>query len=125
MFEASFMLSALVESDDHGQCVFKTFQHGEPASESEFSLLLATIFQQEVSRTLQPGDTLIITMHHDLAEREIEKTLRFRADHLFEGDGLPEPTPDLLPFITAMYQHFSQRVLPGGILTISYHLQRL
>lgn len=125
MFEASFTLSALAESDSHGQRVFKVFEQQEPFSEDNFSSLLETIFQQEVYRTLQPGDTLIITMHHDLAEREIEKMLRFRADHLFEGDGLPEPTPDLHPFITAMYQHFSQRVLPGGLLTISYHLQRL
>jgi hypothetical protein len=125
MFEVSYTLSALVESDDHGQRIFKIFQHGEPDSEGNFSLLLATIFQEEVYQTLHPGDTLIITMHHDLAEREIEKTLRFRSDRLFEGDGLPEATPDLLPFISAMYQHFSQRVLPGGILTISYHLQRL
>ncbi len=45
---------------------------------------------------LRAGDTLAITMQLDVPPRDLERTVRFREDKKFEGDGLQQPTTDLL-----------------------------
>ncbi len=124
MFEAFFRIVALVESDGQGQRIFKVFKHGEPANSDAFSSLVATVYQQEVYRTLQAGDTLMIAVHLNLSGREIEKTMRFREDGRFEGDGVKAPTPDLLPMILSMAEQLSQQAL-GDVFTIMFRVQRL
>ena len=124
MFEALFKIVALVASSKQGQRVFKVSERGEPANDGEFSSIVATVYQQEVYRTLRAGDTLTITLHLDVPPREIEKTVRFREDHQFEGDRLQAPTPDLLPLISTMYDQFSQQVFPGDVFTITFRVHR-
>ena len=125
MFEALFRIVAQVESNEQGQRVFRVWEHGAPANESGFSSLVATVYQQEVYRTLQAGDTLTITVHLDLPPREIERTVRFREDGQFEGEGMQKPTPDLLPMISTMYEQFLQQVDAGDVFTIIFRVQRL
>jgi hypothetical protein len=124
MFEALFRIVAQVESNEQGQRVFHVWEHGAPADESAFSSLVATVYQQEVYRTLQAGDTFTITVHLDLPPREIERTVRFREDRQFEGDGMQEPTPDLLPMVSTMYEQFLQQVDPGDVFTVMFRVQR-
>lgn len=125
MFEALFRIVAQVESNEQGQRVFHVWKHGAPANESAFSSLLATVYQQEVYRTLQAGDTFTITVHLDLPPREIERTVRFREDGQFEGDGMQKPTADLLPLVSMMYEQFLQQVDSGDVLTVTFRIQRL
>ena len=125
MFEAVFRIVAQVESNEQGQRVFQFSEHGAPANESAFSSLMATVYQQEVYRTLQAGDTLTITVHLDLPPREIERTVRFREDGQFEGEGMQEPTVDLLPMISTMDEQFLQQVDPGDVFTVMFRIQRL
>jgi len=87
MIEALFRIAAQVESNEQGQRVFHVSKHGAPANQSDFSSLIEMVYQQEVYRTLQAGDTLTITVHLDLPPREIERTVRFRDDGQFEGEG--------------------------------------
>lgn len=125
MFEALFRIAAQVESNEQGQRVFHVWEDGAPADESAFSSLVATVYQQEVYRTLQAGDTFTITVHLDLPPREIERTVRFREDGKFEGEGMQEPTADLLPVVSKMYEQFLQQVDPGDVLTVMFRVQRL
>ena len=125
MFEALFRIAAQVESNEQGQRVFHVSEHGTPANDSAFSSFLASVYQQEVYRTLQAGDTLTITIHLDLPIREIERTVSFREDGQFEGEGMREPTPDLLPMVSTMYEQFLQQVDPGDVLTVMFRVQRL
>lgn len=125
MFEALFRIAAQVESNEQGQRVFHVTEHGAPADESAFSSLVATVYQQGVYRTLQAGDTFTITVHLDLPPREIERTVRFREDGQFEGEGMQEPTADLLPLVSKMYEQFLQQVDPGDVLTVMFRVQRL
>ena len=125
MFEALFRIVAQVESNGEGQRVFHVTEHGAPPNESAFSSLMATVYQQEVYRTLQAGDTLTITVHLDLPPREIERTVRFREDGQFEGEGMQKPAPDLLPLVSTMYEQFLQQVDPGDVLTVMFRVQRL
>ncbi len=125
MFEALFRIAALVESNEQGQHVFHVTEHGTPANERAFSSLLATVYQQEVYRTLQVGDTFTITVHLDLPPREVERTVRLREDGQFGGEGMQEPTPDLLPLISTMSEQFLQQVNPGDVLTVMFRVQRL
>lgn len=124
MFEALFKIVALVASNKQGQPVFKVSEQGAPSNDDEFSTFVATVYQQEVYRTLRAGDTLTVTLHLDVPPKEIEKTVRFREDHQFEGDRLPASTPDLLPVISTMYEQFRQQVLPGDVFTITFRVQR-
>jgi hypothetical protein len=124
MFEAVFNIVALVESNGQGQRLFKVFEQGALTNDSEFSFLVASMYQQEVYRTLRAGDTLMITMKLDTPPREILRTMRFRADGQFEGDGIQQPTSDLLPTISTMYEQFSQQVVPGDVFRITFHVQR-
>ncbi len=124
MFEAVFKIVALVESNGQGQRLFKVFEQGAPVNDSQFSSLVANVYQQDVYRTLQAGDTLAITMHLDTPPREIRRTVRFREDQQFEGDGIQQPTPDLLPMLSTLYEQFSQQVVPGDVFRITLHVQR-
>ena len=124
MFEATYNILAVVETNDQGQRLFKVFEQGEPLSDSEFSSLVTSTYQQEVFRTLRVGDSIKITMHLDIPPREIERTMRYRDDQQFEGDGLQQPTPDLLPTISMMYEQFSQQVIPGDVFRIVLQVQR-
>jgi hypothetical protein len=125
MFEALFRIVAQVESNEQGQRVFHVSKHGAPPNESAFSSFVATVYQQEVYRTLQAGDTLTITVHLDLPPRELERTVSLREDGQFEGEGMQEPTPDLLPMISSMYEQFLQQVDAGDVFTIIFRVQRL
>jgi hypothetical protein len=125
MFEALFRIVALMESNEQGQRVFHISEHGAPAGESAFSSFVATVYQQDVYRTLQAGDTFTITVHLDLPPREIERAVRLREDGKFEGEGMQEPTADLLPMVSTMYEQFLQQVDAGDVFTITFRVQRL
>ncbi len=124
MFEAVFKIVALVESNGHGERLFTVFEQGASVNDFEFSLLIANVYQQEVYRTLRAGDTLAIMMQLDVPPRDIERTVRFREDKKFDGDGLKQPTTDLLPLISTMYEQFSQQVVQGDVFTVTLHVQR-
>ena len=124
MFEAVFNIVALVESNGQGLRLFKVFEQGAPLHDMEYSSLVANTYQQEVYRALRAGDTLAIAMHLDIPPRVIRRTVRFREDKQFEGEGILQPTSDLLPMISTMYAQFSQQVVPGDVFKITLHVQR-
>ncbi len=124
MFEAVFNIVALVESNGQGLRLFKVFEQGAPLHDLEFSSLVANTYQQEVYRALRAGDTLAIAMHLDTPPRVIRRTVRFREDKQFEGEGIQQPTSDLLPTISMMYAQFSQQIVPGDVFKITFHVQR-
>jgi hypothetical protein len=124
VFEARFHIAALVESNKQGQPVFKVTKRGEPANDEQFLSLMTTIYHQAVYPTLQAGDSLTVTVHLDLPPREIERTVRFREDERFEGEGLQEPTADLGSLLSTMYEHFRRQVEPGDVLTVTFYVQR-
>lgn len=125
MFEAVFKIVALVESNGKGKRLFKIFEQEATVNDSEFSSLVANVYQQDVYRTLRAGNTLAITMHLDTPPREIGRTVYFRKDQQFEGNGIQQPTPDLLPVLSMLYEQFSQQVVPGDVFRITLHIQRL
>ena len=124
MFEAVYKIVALVESNGPEECLFRVYEKGAPATDSEFTSFVTNLFQQDVYRTLRAGDTLTITMQLDLPPREIERTVRFREDKQFEGEGIQQPISDLLPMISTMQNQFSQQVGPGDVFRITLHVQR-
>ena len=124
MFEAVFNIIALIESNGQGLRLFKVFEQGAPLHDLEFSSLVANTYQQEVYRALRAGDTLAIVMHLDTPPRVIRRTVRFREDQQFEGEGIQQPTSDLLPTISTMYAQFSQQIIPGDVFKITFHVQR-
>ena len=124
MFEATFKITALAESDGQGQRVFRITKHADPVDDGGFLSLVGLIYQQDVYRTLRAGDDLIVTVHLDLPPRGVEKTLRFREDGQFEGEGILEPTADLSPLMASMSEQFRRQVQPGDVLTISFQVQR-
>jgi hypothetical protein len=124
MFEATFKVTALVVSNEQGQRVFTVVEHAQPVDDGGFLSLVGLIYQQDVYRTLRAGDDLTVTVHLDLPPRDIEKTLRFREDGQFEGEGILEPAADLFPLISSMYEQFRQQVQLGDVLTISFQVQR-
>jgi len=65
MFEATFKIAALVESNEQGQRVFQVLKHADPADDAGFLSLVAMVYQQNVYRTLQVGDDLTVTVHLD------------------------------------------------------------
>ncbi len=126
MFEASFKIVAQVESDGQGQRIFRVTKREKPPNDTGFSSLVATLYQQEVYRTLQVGDSLTITVRHDIfPAKEVERTVRLREDRQFEGDGVPQPTPDLLPLLRLFYEPLIQQVYPSDIFTITFRVERL
>ena len=124
MFEAVFNIIALIESNGQGLRLFKVFEQGAPLHDLEFSSLVANTYQQEVYPALRAGDTLAIAMHLDTPPRVIRRTVRFREDQQFEGEGIQQPTSDLLPTISTMYAQFSQQIVPGDVFRITFHVQR-
>lgn len=124
MFEATYKITALAESDGQGQRVFRIVKHEDPVDDDGFKSLMATIYEQDVYRTLRVGDDLSVIVHLDLPPREIEKTLHFREGGQFEGEGVVEPTADLLSLIAPMFDYYSPHVRSGDVLTISFQVQR-
>jgi hypothetical protein len=125
MFEADFRITAQIRSDGQGQRVFRVAEREAPESEAEFLSRLATLYQQAVYTTLQPGDDLTVAVRLDLPPREVERTLHLREERLFEGEGLSEPSADPLSFLQAFYEPFMQRVKPGDVYTLTFRVQRL
>ena len=123
MFEAVFRMTALVRSDGQGQRVFHVTERDAAANDAEFLSRLATMYQQEVYATLRSGDDLTVAVRLDLPPREVERTLHLREDRLFEGEGMPQPTADPLPF-QAFYEPLMQHVEPGDVFTIAFRVQR-
>ena len=41
------------------------------------------------------------------------------------GEGLRQPTPDLLPMVTKLYESFMRQVGVGDIFTVQFRVQRL
>ena len=124
MFEATFKITALVESNAQGQRVFKVLKHEDPVDDEGFLSLVAMIYQQDIYRTLREGDDLTVTVHLDFPPRDIERTLRFRQDGRLEGEGVLEPTTDLLPLLSSLSEPFRQQVQPGDVLTVLFQVQR-
>ena len=125
MFEALFRIVTQVERNREGQAVFRVSEHEAPPNETEFLSLLATIYQQAVSPILRAGDTLTIAAHLDLPPRDFEQIVSFREDQQFEGEGLQQATPDLLPVVTKLYESFMRQVDVGDIFTVQFRVQRL
>ncbi len=125
MFEATFKIAALVESNEQGQRVFQVLRQGDPVDDAGFLSLVAMVYQQDVYRTLQVGDDLTVTVHLDFPPRDIERKLHFHEGGRFEGESISEPTADLLPLISSMSEQFRQQVQSGDVLTISFQVQRL
>lgn len=124
MFEADFRITALVGSDEQGQRVFRVTEREAPANDAEFLSRLATIYQQEVYTTLQPGDDLTVAVRLDLPPREVEQTVHLREDRLFEGAGMPQATANPLPFMRTFYEPFMQQVEQGDVFTIKFRVER-
>jgi len=124
MFEAIFRITALVRSDGQGQRVFRVTEREIPANDAGFQSRLARMFQQEVYAALMAGDDLRVAVQLDLPHREVERTVHLREDLLFEGEGMPQPTTNPLPFLRAFYEPFMQRVEPGDVFTITFRVQR-
>ena len=124
MFEVLYRITALVKSDGQGQRVFHVTEREAAANDAEFLSRLAVMYQQEVYATLQAGDDLTVAVRLDLPPREVERTVHLREDRLFEGEGMPQPTADPLPFMRAFYEPFMQRVKPGDVFTITFRVER-
>ena len=124
MFEAVFRITALINSDGQGQRVFRVSERETPANDAEFLSRLATLYQQEVYTMLRSGDDVTVAVRLDLPPREVERTVHLREDRLFEGEGMPQPTADPLPFMRAFYEPWMQRVEPGDVFTITFQVQR-
>ncbi len=124
MFEATFTITAQVESDKQGQHVFRVWEHADPVKDDGLLSLLITIYEQDVLRTLQVGDDLRVYVHLDLPPREMEKILHFREDGQFEGEGLVEPSRDLRSLIASTFEYYRPHVQPGDVFTISLQVQR-
>jgi len=124
MFEVLYRITALVKSDGQGQRVFRVTEREAPANDTEFLSRLATMYQQDVYSALRAGDDLTVTVRLDLPPREVERNIHLREDRLFEGEGMPQPTADPLPFMQAFYEPWMQRVKPGDVFTITFRVQR-
>jgi hypothetical protein len=124
MFEVDFRITTQVGSDEQGERVFRATEREAPANDAEFLSRLATIYQQEVYTTLQPGDDLTVAVRLDLPPREVERTVHLREDRLFEGEGMLQATADPLPFMREFYEPLLQQVEPGDVFTIAFRVHR-
>ena len=124
MFEATFTITAQVESDGQGQHVFRVWEHADPVNDDGLLSLVLKVYIQDVLTTLQVGDDLRVYVHLDLPPREIEKILHFREDGRFEGEGLVEPSRDLRTLIASMFEYYRPHVQSGDVFTISFQVQR-
>ena len=114
MFEVTFRIAALVESDEQGQKVFHVKKQENPVDQMQFSSLLATLYQQDVSTRLQPGDNLTFMVGHSLPPREVERNVLVRSDQLYEEEGVKQPIQDLLSVMRAWYEPMMQQVVPAA-----------
>lgn len=124
MFEATFRIAALVESDEQGQMVYHVRKQENPVDQVQCSSLLATLYQQDVIPRLQPGDSVTFIVGHSLPPREVERNVLVRSDQLYEEEGVKQPIQDLLSVMRAWYEPIMQQVVPGDILTITFRLER-
>jgi hypothetical protein len=124
VFEAIFRIAALVETDQQGQMVFHVKKQENPVDQTQFTSWLATLYQQDVSTRLQPGDNLTFMVGHSLPPREVERNVLVHSDHLFEEEGVKQPVQDLLSVMRAWYEPMMHQVVPGDILTITFRLER-
>ena len=124
MFEATFTITAQVESDGQGQHVYRVWDRADPVNDDSLLSLLIMIYERDVLSTLQVGDDLRVYVHLDLPPREIEKMLHFREDGQFEGEGLVEPTRDLHTLIASVFEYYRPHVQSGDVFTISFQVQR-
>ncbi len=124
MFEATFRITALVKSDGQGQRVFHVTEREAAANDTEFLSRLAAMYQREVYAALQVGDDLTVAVRLDLPPREVERTVHLREDRLFEGESMPRPTADPLPFMRAFYEPLMWGVELGDVFTITFRVQR-
>ena len=124
MIEAIFRITAQVKSDGQGQRVFHVTEREAPANDAEFLFRLETMYRQEVYTSLLVGDDLTVAVRLDLPPREVEQTVHLREDRLFEGEGMPQATADLLPFMRTFYEPLMQMVEPGDVFTITFRIQR-
>jgi hypothetical protein len=125
MFEATYTITALAESNEQGQRVLRVVKQTNPVDDDEFLALVTRIYEQEVYRTLQVGDSLTMMVHLDLPPREVEKTLRFLGDGWFESEGETKLTTDLHSLMASLFGYYRQYVQAGDLLTISFKVQRL
>lgn len=125
MFETTYKITALAESDGQGQRVFRVLKQADPVDDDGFFTLVARIYEQDVYRTLLVGDSLTVMVHLNLPPREVENTLRFLGDGWFEREGEAKLTTDLLSLIVSMFGFYRQDVQPGDLLTVSFKIQRL
>lgn len=124
MFEATFRIAALVESDEQGQMVYHVRKQEKPVDQVQCLYLLTTLYQQDVSPRLQPGDSVTFIVGHSLPPREVERNVLVRSDQLYEEEGVKQPIQDLLSVMRAWYEPIMQQVVPGDILTITFRLER-
>jgi hypothetical protein len=124
VFEATFRIAAPVESDEQEQMVFHVKKQENPVDQTQLSSLLATLYQQDVSTRLQPGDNLTFMVGHSLPPREVERNVLVRSDQLYEEEGVKQPIQDLLSVMRAWYEPMMLQVVPGDILTITFRLER-
>jgi hypothetical protein len=124
MFEATFRITAQVKSDGQGRRVFRVTEREAPDNDAELLSRLATMYQHEVYSVMQAGDDLTVSVRLALPPREVERTVHLREDQLFEGEDMPRPTADPLPFMQTFYEPFMQRVEPGDVFTITFGVQR-
>jgi len=124
MFEAIVRRTAQGKSNELGQRVFHVTEREAPTNDAEFLSRLATLYQQEVYTTLQPGDDLTVAVRLDLPPREVERTVHMREERLFEGEGMPQATADSLPFLREFYEPLMQQVEPGDVFTITFRVER-
>jgi hypothetical protein len=122
MFEVLFRIVVQVAIDEQGQRAFPITKDRPAVNETEFISLLASVYQEEVYPTLRADDTLTVTAHLDVPTREVERTFRFRQDRLFEGEGITQPLADLLPLVQGVYEQFIQQLVPGDVLTLTFHV---
>ncbi len=124
MFEITFTIDALVESNKQGGRVYKITEHQVLENDAAFSSFLKTVYQQDVRSALKTADSLTVGLHLRSAPwLMVEKTLHLRDDGQFEGEGV-QPTTELLPIITPTIEQFIAQVHPGDVFTLKFGIQR-
>ena len=124
MFEITFTIDALVESNKQGGRAYKITENQVLENDAAFSSFLKTTYQQDVRAALKTADSLTVGLHLASAPwLMVEKTMRLRDDGQFEGEGV-QPTTELLPIITPMIEQFIAQVQPGDVFTIKFGIQR-
>ncbi len=124
MFEATFTITAQVESGGQGQHAFRVLKQADPLDDAGFFSLVETSYEQDVSPLLRAGDDVRAYFHLDLPPREIDKMLHVRQDGQLEREGMPEPVRDLHPLIASLVEYYRPHVQAGDVLTISVQVKR-